>query len=152
MQPYFCNPCVHAWPDEKFKHADREAFQLTQDTKVYYDDDGVFTCPVCSTLYTLNGNDLTLRNVVGKLYVGKECGDDRRPTIYITYSHDLKPLLPPRHADLTASLIMNNVINEHNFEHSIMDSGSHIYIVHAAVVDWLPDGKPLLLKDAHKYI
>ena len=56
-----CNPYVQAWSDEKFKHADQEAFQLTQDAKVYYDDDGVFSCPECNTLYTLKGDDLNLQ-------------------------------------------------------------------------------------------
>ena len=148
----YAHECTRTWYDNQFTHADKEAFALPGGVKVYYNDDGIYACPVTNRLYTLKNNDLTLREVVGKLYFGKQTGDDRRPTLYVTDVNDIKQLFPQSHADLMASIIMNKIIKEHKFEHFIMDSGSHIYIVQEAVVDCFSDSKPLLLKDVRKYI
>ena len=53
-----CNPYVRAWYDGKFKHAELDAFQLTKSAKLYYDDDGMFTCPICDKLFTVKGNNV----------------------------------------------------------------------------------------------
>ena len=122
-----CNPYVRAWYDGKLRHAEQEAFQLTKSTKVYYDDDGIFTCPVCNKLYTVKGNNVNLQKVIAKIYCGKEVGDDRRPTIYITDINDVKQLVPQQNADVMAKIMETRIINENKFEDYIMDSGLHIY-------------------------
>ena len=147
-----CNPYVRTWYDEKFKHADQAAFQLTKFTKVYYDDDGIFTCPDCNTLYIVKGNNGNSQKVIAKKNFGKEPGDNRRPTIYITDINDIKQLYPRQDADVIAKIIMMKIIHENKFEHYIMDSGLHTFFAQPAVINWFPDSKPLLLRDAHKYI
>ena len=96
---------MRTWYDEKFKPAGQAAFQLTKFTKVYYDDDGIFTCPVRNKLYTVKGNSVNLQKVIANIYYGKEPGDTRQPTVYITNINDIKQLVRPREANLMSRVM-----------------------------------------------